>query len=105
MATFGIGMMAQIGFLTHQVTLLTQSVDRLTVSLTVSSTAVSALAGRLALARFANEMDARLTTAAALLIAAGWIMINAEHSLLQKPAPCLSCQVRSPSQRSINKQC
>jgi hypothetical protein len=52
MATFGIGMMVQIGFLTHQVTLLTQSVDPLVVSITVSSTAVSALAGRLALARF-----------------------------------------------------
>jgi MFS family permease len=71
MATFGIGMMVQIGFLTHQVTLLAQSVDRLTVSITVSSTAVAALAGRLVLARFADEMDARVTTAAVLLIAAG----------------------------------
>ena len=71
MATFGIGMMVQIGFLTHQVTLLTQSVDPLVVSITVSSTAVSALAGRLALARFADEMDARVTTAVALLVAAG----------------------------------
>jgi MFS family permease len=71
MATFGIGMMVQIGFLTHQVTLLAQSVDPLAVSITVSSTAVSALAGRLALARFADEMDARVTTALALLIAAG----------------------------------
>jgi MFS family permease len=71
MATFGIGMMVQIGFLTHQVTLLAQSVDHLAVSITVSSTAVSALAGRLALARFADEMDARVTTAVALLIAAG----------------------------------
>ena len=70
-ATFGIGMMVQIGFLTHQVTLLAQSVDRLAVSMTVSSTAVAALAGRLALARFADEMDARVTTAVALLIAAG----------------------------------
>jgi MFS family permease len=71
MATFGIGMMVQIGFLTHQVALLAQSVDRLAVSITVSSTAVAALAGRLALARFADEMDARVTTAAALLVAAG----------------------------------
>jgi MFS family permease len=71
MATFGIGMMVQIGFLTHQVTLLAQSVDHLAVSMTVSSTAVSALVGRLVLARFADEMDARVTTSAALLIAAG----------------------------------
>jgi MFS family permease len=71
MATFGIGMMVQIGFLTHQVTLLVQAIDRLAVSITVSSTAVAALAGRLALARFADEMDARVTTAVALLVAAG----------------------------------
>jgi MFS family permease len=71
MTTFGIGMMVQIGFLTHQVTLLAQSVDRVAVSITVSSTAVAALAGRLALARFADQMDARVTTAAALLVAAG----------------------------------
>jgi MFS family permease len=71
MATFGIGMMVQIGFLTHQVTLLAQSVDPLAVSMTVSSTAASALAGRLALARFADEIDARVTTAVVLLIAAG----------------------------------
>jgi MFS family permease len=71
MATFGIGMMVQIGFLTHQVTLLAQSGDRLTVSITVASTAVAALAGRLALARFADQIDARVTAAIALLLAAG----------------------------------
>jgi MFS family permease len=70
-AAFGIGMMAQIGFLTHQVALLAQSVDALAVSMTVSSTAVSALVGRLALARFADEMDPKVTTAVALLTAAG----------------------------------
>jgi MFS family permease len=68
--TFGIGMMAQIGFLTHQVTLLAQSFDGVAVSLIVSSTAVAALAGRLVLARFADEIDARRTAAAALLLAA-----------------------------------
>jgi MFS family permease len=70
-ATFGIGMMVQIGFLTHQVTLLAQTVDGLTVSITISSTAVAALAGRLALARFADQIDARVTAAIALVIAAG----------------------------------
>ncbi len=71
MATFGIGMMVQIGFLTHQVTLLAQSVDSFAVSMTVSLTAAAALVGRLALARFADQIDARLTTAIVLLIAAG----------------------------------
>jgi MFS family permease len=70
MVTFGIGMMVQIGFLTHQVTLLAQSVGSMAASWTVSATAAAALLGRLALARFADEMDARVTAAAALLIAA-----------------------------------
>jgi MFS family permease len=71
MATFGIGMMVQIGFLTHQVTLLAHSLSTLGVSMTVSATAVAALAGRLALARFADQIDVRITAAAVLLLAAG----------------------------------
>jgi MFS family permease len=71
MATFGIGMMVQIGFLTHQITLLALSVGPTAVSMTVSATAVAALLGRLALSRFADQIDARVTTAAVLLIAAG----------------------------------
>jgi cyanate permease len=71
MATFGIGMMVQIGFLTHQVTPLTLSAGSTAASLTVLATAFAALLGRLALARFADQIDARVTTASALLIAAG----------------------------------
>jgi MFS family permease len=71
MATFGIGMMVQVGFLTHQVTLLAQSLSTLAVSMTVSATAVAALVGRLVLARFADQIDARATTAVVLLLAAG----------------------------------
>ena len=71
MATFGIGMMVQIGFLTHQITLLALAVSPTAASMTVSATAVAALLGRLALARFADQIDARLTTSAVLLMAAG----------------------------------
>jgi cyanate permease len=70
MVAFGIGMMVQIGFLTHQIRQLARTFDRFTVSMIVSLTAVAALAGRLALARFADEMDTRITAAAALLVAA-----------------------------------
>jgi MFS family permease len=90
MATFGIGMMVQIGFLTHQVALLAQSVDRLAVSITVSSTAAAALVGRLALARFADEMDARVTTAVTLLIAAGSL---AAMGLFPVPAVLIGASV------------
>jgi MFS family permease len=71
MATFGMGMMVQIGFLTHQITLLALSVGPMAASMTVSATAVAALLGRLALARFADQIDARVTAATVLLIAAG----------------------------------
>lgn len=70
MATFGLGMMVQIGFLTHQVTLLAQSLSTLAVSMTVSATAVAALLGRLVLARFADQIDVRVTAAIVLLLAA-----------------------------------
>jgi MFS family permease len=70
MATFGIGMMVQIGFLTHQIALLVFSIGQMAASVTVSATAVAALLGRLALARFADQIDPRVTTAMVLLIAA-----------------------------------
>lgn len=70
MVTFGIGMMVQIGFLTHQVTLLAHSLSTTAVSMTVSATAVAALGGRLALARFADQIDVRLMASAVLLLAA-----------------------------------
>ncbi len=68
--TFGIGMMVQIGFLTHQVAFLAQSLGTFEVSMTVTATAIAALVGRIVLARFADQIDVRITTAAALLLAA-----------------------------------
>jgi MFS family permease len=68
--TFGIGMMVQIGFLTHQVTLLAQSFGTWGTSATISATAVSALLGRLVLARFADQIDDRITAAVVLVMAA-----------------------------------
>jgi cyanate permease len=73
MATFGIGMMVQIGFLTHHVTLLSQSLNTFAVSMTVSATAVAALLGRIVLARFADQIDTRVTTAMVLLLAAAML--------------------------------
>jgi MFS family permease len=68
--TFGIGMMVQIGFLTHQVTLLSPWFGTRGTSTTVSATAVSALFGRLLLARFADQIDDRITAALVLVLAA-----------------------------------
>lgn len=69
--TFGLGMMVQIGFLTHQVALLSESLGSAAVSMTVSATAVTALLGRVALARFADQIDARVAAAGVLAMAAG----------------------------------
>jgi MFS family permease len=71
MVSFGLGMMVQIGFLTHQVPLLAQSLGVASFSMTVSATAVAALVGRIALAQFADRIDARVTAAVVLLLAAG----------------------------------
>jgi MFS family permease len=71
MVAFGIGMMAQIGFLTHQVTMLSGSFGVRDVGYTVSATALSALLGRLALARFADQIDVRIMAALVLSTAAG----------------------------------
>ncbi len=70
MAGFGIGMMAQVGFVTHQVTFLSPILGPWATSATVSATAIAALVSRLLLSRFADQIDARVTTASVLLCAA-----------------------------------
>jgi MFS family permease len=71
MAGFGIGMMVQVGFVTHQVTLLSPALGAAGTSIAVSVTAISALLSRLVLARFADQMSARATAAVMMVVAAG----------------------------------
>ncbi len=68
MLCFGIGMMMQIGFLTHQVTLLSPILGASGTAATVSATAIAALAGRLMLARFADQINERKTAFAVLVL-------------------------------------
>jgi MFS family permease len=70
MIAFGLGMSVQIGLLTHQVTLLAQSLPTHAVAATISATAISALVGRLGLVKFADGIDARVTSSAVLIMAA-----------------------------------
>ncbi|MBS0223554.1 MAG: MFS transporter [Proteobacteria bacterium] len=70
MVAFGLAMMVQVGFLTHQVTFLASTLGTPAISLTVSATAVMALISRLLLARFADQIDQRKTTAFVLVTAA-----------------------------------
>ena len=71
MAGFGIGMMVQVGFVTHQVTLLSPALGAAGTSIAVSVTAIAALLSRLVLARFADQMSARTTAAVMMMVAAG----------------------------------
>ena len=70
MVGFGIGMLVQVGFVTHQVTMLAPVLGAAGTSATVSATAVAALVSRLLLSRFADQIDPRVTAAAVLLCAA-----------------------------------
>lgn len=77
MAGFGIGMMVQVGFVTHQVTLLAPVLGTAGTSIAVSATAIAALLSRLVLARFADRMSARTTAAVMMIMAAGALVAMA----------------------------
>lgn len=81
MAGFGIGMMVQVGFVTHQVTLLSPALGTAGTSIAVSVTAIAALLSRLVLARFADQLSARSTAAAMMLVAAGALAAMATWSV------------------------
>ena len=70
MITFGIGMLVQVGFVTHQVTLLLPALGTAGTSLTAAATAVAALCSRLVLVRFADQIDQRKVAAGVLVAAA-----------------------------------
>ncbi|MGH7043989.1 MAG: MFS transporter [Acetobacteraceae bacterium] len=84
MATFGLALMVQVGFLTHQVTLSAPRLGTEGTAATVSATAAAALLGRLVLARFADHIDARLTAAWVLAAAAAGLCL-----LATAPAPAV----------------
>jgi MFS family permease len=77
MLAFGLAMMMQVGFITHQVTLLSPSLGATGASLTVSATAVAALLGRMMLARFADRVSARRTASVMMVIAAAALAMQA----------------------------
>ncbi|HEY0182713.1 MAG TPA: hypothetical protein VGC09_07880 [Rhodopila sp.] len=63
-------MMVQIGFLTHQVTLISGSLSFSATSWITASTAGAALLGRVALVQFADRVNDRLVAACVLSLAA-----------------------------------
>jgi cyanate permease len=67
---FGLALMVQIGFLTHQVSILLPVIGTSATALFVTLAAVLAFFGRILLARFADHLDVRLIACGVLLNAA-----------------------------------
>ena len=67
---FGVALMVQIGFLTHQVSLLLPAIGASATALVVTLAALLAFFGRILLARFADHMDVRVIACGVLLTAA-----------------------------------
>jgi MFS family permease len=78
-AGFALGLLIQIGFITHHVVLATPLIGTANAGLLVSATGLAAFAGRLILARIVDRVDVRFLAAvimlvqtAALLCLAAW---------------------------------
>ncbi len=67
---FGLALMVQIGFLTHQVSLLLPAIGASATAFFVTLAALLAFFGRILLARFADHMDVRVIACGVLLNAA-----------------------------------
>jgi MFS family permease len=74
---FGFGLMVQIGFISHHVSLVAPVAGTAGASAAVSGAAIAAFLGRLALARYSDRIDVRLTSGAVLLLAASALCIMA----------------------------
>lgn len=67
--TFGLALMVQIGFLTHQVSLLLPALGQAATAACVTAAAMLAFAGRILLAKFSDRLDVRQIAFAVLLTA------------------------------------
>lgn len=76
MLAFGLAMLVQVGFITHQVTLLSSALGVMGVSLAASGAALAALLGRLMLVRFADQISPRATASAMMALAAVSLLVQ-----------------------------
>jgi MFS family permease len=70
LVAFGLGLMVQVGFLSHHVSMTAPALGEKGASLAVSAAAISAFIGRVLLARYSDHVDVRLTTSLVLTVAA-----------------------------------
>jgi MFS family permease len=82
-ASFGLGLVAQVGFLTHQVAYLSPLLGAASAALAVTITTVAAIAGRVGTGFFIDRIDRRLAAAVnfAMQAAALAILMRAESAL------------------------
>ena len=64
---FALALMAQVGFLVHQIAFLEPTIGRTRAGLAVAALTIMAIVGRLALGAFALHLDLRRVTALSLL--------------------------------------
>lgn len=74
---FGLALMVQIGFLTHQVSLLLPVIGSSATAICVTLAAVLAFCGRILLARFSDHLDVRVIACGVLVNAAVSLAIGA----------------------------
>lgn len=67
MLAFGLALLVQIGFLTHQVALLLPAIGQAATALCVMSAAILSFGGRLLLARFSDRLDVRVIACGVLI--------------------------------------
>ena len=67
MLAFGLALLVQIGFLTHQVALLLPAIGQAATALCVMGAAILSFGGRLLLARFSDRLDVRVIACGVLL--------------------------------------
>jgi MFS family permease len=86
-APFALALMAQVGFLVHQIALLEPAIGRTAAGMSVAVLTVAAVIGRLALGAFNLRLDLRWVTALLLLSQAAALLAmmqttNAAHLLI-----------------------
>src|SRR5581483_11948069 len=65
-APFALGLLAQVGFLVHQISFLEPLIGRTEAGLAVAVTTIASVTGRLILGAFVDRLNQRLTTALCL---------------------------------------
>jgi predicted MFS family arabinose efflux permease len=90
-APFALALLAQVGFLVHQIALLEPRMGRAAAGFAVAVTAVAAVLGRLGLGFVVDRLDQRLVGAASFLLQAGALLVMAGTD--SGPLLLLSCAV------------